>query len=59
MILGIALLLNPAGPNASELRGYLDDVSATQCHLDRSHSDFVPVYSTARQPSRTRRHVRS
>ncbi|CAE6437115.1 unnamed protein product [Rhizoctonia solani] len=25
MILGIALLLNPAGPNAAELRGYLDD----------------------------------
>ncbi|KAG8729716.1 hypothetical protein FRC10_003499, partial [Ceratobasidium sp. 414] len=25
MILGIALLLNPAGPKAAELRGYLDD----------------------------------
>ncbi|KAG9075294.1 hypothetical protein FS749_013042 [Ceratobasidium sp. UAMH 11750] len=35
MILGIALLLNPAGPNAAELRGYLDDVSLLSFSLHR------------------------
>ncbi|KAG8712006.1 hypothetical protein FRC11_001250 [Ceratobasidium sp. 423] len=34
MILGIALLLNPAGPNAAELRGYLDDF--IQLHASQS-----------------------
>ncbi|KAF8600446.1 hypothetical protein BDV93DRAFT_546391 [Ceratobasidium sp. AG-I] len=40
MILGIALLLNPAGPNAAELRGYLDDFiqihAAQTAHDDTS-----------------------
>ncbi|KAB5589336.1 Fungal specific transcription factor domain containing protein [Ceratobasidium theobromae] len=37
MILGIALLLNPAGPNAAELRGYLDDF--IQLHVAQAAHD--------------------
>ncbi|KAG8733462.1 hypothetical protein FRC12_018879 [Ceratobasidium sp. 428] len=37
MILGIALLLNPAGPNAAELRGYLDDF--IQLHANHAAHD--------------------
>ncbi|KAG9082087.1 hypothetical protein FRC07_014315, partial [Ceratobasidium sp. 392] len=39
MILGIALLLNPAGPNAAELRGYLDDF--IQLHARQAAHDVT------------------
>ncbi|QRW06950.1 Fungal specific transcription factor domain [Ceratobasidium sp. AG-Ba] len=39
MILGIALLLNPAGPNAAELRGYLDDF--IQLHANQAAHDVT------------------
>ncbi|KAF8600757.1 hypothetical protein BDV93DRAFT_608515 [Ceratobasidium sp. AG-I] len=43
MILGIALLLNPAGPNAAELRGYLDDIHAAQTAHDDTSTREVKI----------------